>query len=89
MKKGVCLNQKRRIILRVVGALFAIATCCTILVTAPNGAKINVAAVSTARNIAVNRMNLMRSAQWIPQNSTWYISTGTGKTDDYIKNKTY
>lgn len=88
MEQRVCLNQGRRI-LRVVGALLAVAACCAILVAAPDNGKVGVAAASAARNTAVWHMNRMGTTRWIPQNSTWYINTGTGKTDDYIKSNTY
>jgi hypothetical protein len=97
MNKGVCLNQRHRIILRLVGWVLAITACCTILVATPNGEKISVTAASTARNTAVAHMRLMGTTKWIPQNSTWYIHTRTYtdntktkyKIDDYIKGKTY
>jgi hypothetical protein len=79
---------------RLVGGLLAVAACCTMLVAAPNGEKINVTAASAARNTAVAHMQLMGTTRWIPSR-TWYIETGTKKADqtwkidDYLKGKIY
>jgi len=95
MNKGVCLNQRNRIILRLVGGLLAVAACCTMLVATPNNEKISVAAASAARSKAVAHMQLMGLTRWIPS-QTWYIDSGTKKQedqtkkiDDYIKGKIY
>lgn len=94
MNKGVCLNQRHRIILRFVGGVLAVAACCTILVAAPNREKISVSAASAARNTAVAHMRLMGTTRWIPS-QTWNIETGTKKKDgtwkidDYLKGKIY
>ncbi|MBN1775000.1 MAG: hypothetical protein JW817_00890 [Clostridiales bacterium] len=94
MDKGVYLNQRHRIILRLVGGVLAVAACCTILVVSPKEGSVSVAAVSTARNTAVAHMRLMGTTRWIPS-QTWNIETGTKKMDgtwkidDYLKGKIY